>query len=400
MACGPLHGIKVIDSSHMLSGPYCCQMLGDLGASVIKVESTGRGDRSREGPPFSKVGHVSYTFLSRNRNKRSICIDLANEEGRGIMYRLVGQADVLVHNLRRETMSGFGLSYEDLKVVNPRLIYASISGFGDRGPYKDLPGQDMQVQAMSGILSITGYPGLSSTPIGTMVGDAAAGVLTAYGVVAALYAREKMGKGQEVTNSLLSSLMALQASTIGHYLGTGQVPTRQGTGSPSSPPPYGTWKARDGKELAISTYRYHHWPRFCEAIGLPHLAEDPRFDSLEKRLQNREELADIVQGAMLGRDRDEWIPLLREYDQWVVPVRDYGDIFSDSDVWENDLVAEMEHPTAGPIKTFGIPVKLSDMPGTVRRHPPTQGEHTQEVLQELGYSNREIERLYQQQIVK
>ena len=176
MSCGPLHGIKVVESAHMLSGPYCSQILGDMGASVVKVESTGRGDRTREGSPFSEIGHVSYTFLSRNRNKRSVRIDLSTEEGSGLMYHLLREADVFVHNLRRDTMKGLGLSYEALQPVNPRLVYASISGFGDQGPYKDLPGQDMQVQAMSGILSITGYPDRSSTPIGTMVGDASAAI--------------------------------------------------------------------------------------------------------------------------------------------------------------------------------------------------------------------------------
>ena len=400
MACGPLHGVKVIECGHMLSGPYCCQVLGDLGANVTKVESTGRGDRTRELPPYSDHGGVSYGFLSRNRNKRSICVDLATDEGREIMYRLVKDADVLVHNLRRTTMAGLKLAYGDLKEVNPRLVYASISGFGDEGPYKDLPVEDMQAQAMSGILSIIGYPDLSSTPIGTQLGDAATGILSALGVVSALYARDRTGLGEEVTNSLMASLMAIQPAAIGYYLGTGKVQAKMGAASASLPPPYGIWRARDGKEMAISTYTYRHWPKFCQCIGLPDLAEDPRFDTFEHRQANRREVVDIIQEALSQRDRDEWIPLLREHDQWAVPVRDYGDIFSDTDVWDNGLVAEMEHPLAGQLRTFGAPLKFSGTPEPPRKYPPILGEDTRAVLQEGGYAEAEIDALFQRGVVK
>ena len=398
MSCGPLHGVRVVETGHMLSAPYCCQLLGDMGADVIKVETIGRGDRSREGAPFSETGQVSYTYLSRNRNKRSVCIDLGGEEGQGVMYRLLGSSDVYVHNLRRNTMAGLGLSYKDLEKLNPRLIYAGISGFGDKGPYKDLPGQDMQVQAMSGILSITGYPDQGSTPIGTMIGDSASGIITAFAVVSALYNRDRTGKGQEISNSLLGSTLALQPATIGHYLGTYQVPPKLGMRS-YLPPPYGIWECKDGKEVAISTYRDTHWPQFCQAVDRPDLADDPRFHTQAKRRENRDELTGIVQETLLQRERDQWIPVLRQHDQWVVPVRDYHDVFSDRDVWENNLVAEVQHPVAGLVKTMGIPVELSDTPGSVRHHQPMLGEHTQEVLGELGYSEPEIETLLSAKVV-
>ena len=399
MACGPLHGVKVIECAHMLSGPYCCQILGDLGASVIKVESTGAGDRTRGLHPFSDPGGVSYGFLSRNRNKRSACVDLGTDEGREVMYRLVRDADVLVHNLRRTTMAGLKLAYSDLKQVNPRLVYASISGFGEEGPYRDLPGEDMQAQAMSGILSIIGYPDLSSTPVGTQLGDSATGIVSALGVVGALYARDRTGQGQEVTNSLLASLMAIQPAALSYYLATGVVQPKMGpAGSPTLPVPYGVWTAGDGKEIAISSYR--DWPKFCQCIGMPGLAEDPRFDTYENRQGNRRELVDIIQEALSKRDRDEWIPLLREHEQWVVPVRDYQDIFSDTDAWDNGLVAEMEHPLAGPVRTFGAPLKFSDTPKPPSKYPPVLGEDTRQVLLGASYSESEIDGLYRKGSVK
>ena len=399
MACGPLHGVKVIECAHMLSGPYCCQILGDLGASVVKVESTGAGDRTRGLHPFSDPGGVSYGFLSRNRNKRSICVDLATDEGREVIYRLVRDGDVLVHNLRRTTMAGLKLAYDDLKKVNPRLVYASISGFGEEGPYKDLPGEDMQAQAMSGILSIIGYPDLSSTPVGTQLGDSATGIVSALGVVSALYARDRTGQGQEVTNSLLASLMAIQPAALSYYLATGKVQPKMGSaGSPTLPVPYGVWTAGDGKEMAISSYR--DWPKFCQCIGMPDLAEHPRFDTYENRQANRRELVDIIQDALSKRDRSEWIRLLREHDQWVVPVRDYEDVFSDTDVWDNGLVAETEHPLAGPVRTFGGPLKFSATPKPPTKYPPILGEDTRQVLLEAGYAEKEIDELHRKGAVK
>ena len=399
MACGPLHGVKVIECAHMLSGPYCCQILGDLGAEVVKVESTGAGDRTRGLHPFSDPGGVSYGFLSRNRNKRSVCVDLASEEGREVMYRLVRDADVLVHNLRRTTMASLKLAYADLKEVNPRLVYASISGFGETGPHRDLPGEDMQAQAMSGILSIIGYPDQSSTPVGTQLGDATTGIVSALGVVSALYARDRTGQGQEVTNSLLASLMAIQPAALSYYLASGQVQPKMGSsGSPTLPVPYGIWTAGDGKEMAVSSYR--DWPRFCRCIGIPDLAGDPRFGTYEDRQANRAELVEIVQEAFSRRGRDEWIRLLRDQDQWVVPVRDYEDIFSDTDAWENGLVAEMDHPLAGTVRTFGGPLGFSDTPERPAKYPPILGEDTRRVLLEAGYSDNEIDGLRRKGAVK
>ncbi len=399
MSCGPLHGVKVIEVAHMLSTPLCTQLLGDLGADVVKVEAIGKGDRAREGAPFSKVGNVSYTFLSRNRSKRSMCLDLAKEEGKGIMYKLVEASDVFLHNLRRNTMASLALDYSDLKKVNPMLIYGAITGFGDKGPYKDLPGQDMQVQAMSGILSLSGYPDRGNTPIGTMLGDSAAGMLMAFGVVTALYNRDRTGEGQELSTSLLAGSLALQPATIGHYLGTYDLPVKRGMRS-YLPPPYGLWTCRDGKEIALSNYRDKDWVGFCAAIERPDLVDDPRFADQHLRRENREELTSLLEGILGTRDQDEWVRILRENGQWVVPVRDYADMFNDVDVWENDLIAEVQHPTAGTVKSFGAPVRFFGTPATPeRQYHPLLGEHTRDILGELGYSDEETEALFRSKAV-
>ncbi|GBD11990.1 Acetyl-CoA:oxalate CoA-transferase [bacterium HR23] len=400
MACGPLHGIRVVEHTHMYAGPYCCALLGDLGADVIKVEPVERGDRIRELGPFTPEGHFSYPFGVRNRNKRSLAVDLSTPEGQAIAHRLVATADVFVHNIRPQTLERLGLSYQRLRAINPRLIFAGISGFGDRGPYKDLPGQDLQIQAMSGILSVTGYPDLPSTPIGDHIGDAAGGIITALAILSALYHRERTGQGQEVRTSLLASLMAFQHDRFSVFLNTGRVPQKQGMGSPVSPPPYGIWRCQDGKELSLSSARDDQWVAFCQAVGHPEWASDPRFATREGREAHRGILAEMLRAVFLQRDRDEWIALLRRHDQWVVPVRDYAQVLADGDLEANGKIAETVHPRAGRIRALAFPADLLGSPATVRRPAPLLGEHTQEILHELGYTTEEIERLRQKKVVR
>ncbi len=392
MSCGPLHGTNVLDVSHMYAGPYCAQWLGDMGAEVIKVEALGHGDRVRNAPPpLMKDGNVSYTFLSVNRNKRSIAADLATEAGRDIVYKLVEKSDVFLHNLRPGTVDKLGLSYEDLKQNNPGLVYASISGFGDKGPHKDLPGQDLQVQAMAGLMSITGYPDRVSVPAGDAIVDAVTGILSAFGVLAALHARIETGLGQEVKTSLFASLIALFPQQIAIYMGNRELPPKAETGATHSTPPFGAWRTKDGKEIAISTWREGPWIEFCQAIEQPELIEDPRFASLSDRSEHREALNAIIEEALLQRTRDQWIPLLREQGQWVVPVRDFGEIcIGDTHLKDNELTVELEHPSLGSATVYGMPVKLSKTPFTVQRHAPLHGEHTEEILRELGYDERKI----------
>ncbi len=241
MTSGLLDGIKVVDITHMLAGPYCAQWLGDLGADVIKVEATGQGDRSRHSAPsIMKDGKIGYGFLAVNRNKRGISVNLSTEEGRNIIYKLVEQADVFLVNLRATTVKKLGLSYEELRRINPKLVYASITGFGDKGPYKDLPGQDLQIQAMTGLMSITGYKDRTSVPAGEAIADAVTGIQTAFGVLAALYARHDSGVGQEVKTSLFACLLGLFPQQVAFYMGNHLISPKAETGSTHSTPRHPT----------------------------------------------------------------------------------------------------------------------------------------------------------------
>jgi crotonobetainyl-CoA:carnitine CoA-transferase CaiB-like acyl-CoA transferase len=398
MAYGPLHGYRVVEYTHLYAGPYCCQLLGDLGADVIKVEPVHRGERIREQGPFSPGG-LSYPFAVRNRNKRGLAVDLETPEGQEIVHRLVATADVFVHNVRPQTVERWGLSYQRLRPLNPRLVYAWISGFGDRGPYRDLPGQDLQIQAMSGILSVTGYPDRPSTPIGDHVGDAAGGIITALAILAALVHRERTGEGQEVHTSLLSSLMAFQHDRFSTFLNTLRIPTKQGMGSPAAPPPYGIWQCRDGGEIALSAGRDEQWRELCHAVGRPDLAEDPRFATRDLREAHRPLLTSLLREIFLQKDRDEWIAHLRHHGLWVTPVRDYGDLVADGDLEATGRIVDMDHPL-GKVRALAFPADLRGSPATVRRPAPLLGEHTGEVLREIGYTEEEIEALRHRGVIR
>jgi crotonobetainyl-CoA:carnitine CoA-transferase CaiB-like acyl-CoA transferase len=399
MASAPLEGIKVLDLSQMLAGPGCAQMLGDQGADVIKVEPLW-GERQRLGPvPIDE--QTSYTFLAYNRNKRSISLDLSTDDGVQVLYRLVENADVFIQNYRAETVDQLGISYDRLMAINRRLVYASISGYGDRGPFSGLPGQDLQLQAFSGLISVTGYPDepRPSTPAGSSVTDNSAAMLCAFGIATALIHRERTGRGQEVKTSLLAGGLLLQEPLFTTYLSNHQLPRKAENGHPMSPPPYGVWRAGDGKEFASSaTIDDESWAEFCALVDRPQLIDDPRFSTGEARRQHHTELFAIIDEALAHETRDEWLRLFRAAGVWVTPVHNYEELCASSHLRDNDLVVDMTHPT-GEFTALNTPISLSDTPREVRRPPPRLGEHTREVLEEAGYEEEAIEALFRSGVV-
>jgi crotonobetainyl-CoA:carnitine CoA-transferase CaiB-like acyl-CoA transferase len=394
----PLDGIRVLDLSRFIFGPFCAQMLADMGARVIKVEPCGKGDPARAAGNI-QVNGISPSFLARNRNKRSLAIDFRKPEAQEILLQLAQQSDVLIHNFRPGIMARMGLDPKRVRELNPRLIYCSLSGYGQTGPLADWPGQDLLIQAMSGIIAMTGWEDGPPTTVGTYVADVTGAIMAAYGIMTALFARAQYGMGQEVEVSLLDSLIALQAMDATVYLNSGQVPPKSGSGHWLLPPPYGVFRTKD-KDLALNAHSDGWWPRLCHAPAFAHLGQDARFATRESRTAHRDVLVAALQEILLTKTRDDWLAYLGEYDVLCAPVYDYAEVFANPQVQHNGIVAEQHHPMAGPIKVIGIPVKLSVTPGDIGPAAPQLGEHTREILQALGYDAAHIERLRYDEVVE
>jgi len=391
-----LDGIKVLDLSRALAGPYCTMMLADMGAEVIKVEMPGTGDDSRSwGPPFVE-GESAY-FMSINRNKKSIALDMKGDKAIEIITKLIRQSDVLVENFRPGAMERLGLSYEQAKVMNPRLVYCSISGFGQDGPYRLLPGFDQVLQGMGGLMSITGEPDGPPVKVGVAIADISGGMFAAYGIVVALFNREKTGRGQTVDISLLDSQVAWLTYRAGAYFTSGEIPKPVGSGHPVIVP-YQAFKAKD-VYINIAVGNDQLWGKFCKAVGLEGIMNNPRFATNAKRVENRDEVVKAVSDLIATRKGEEWLKILTDAGVPCGPIYTVDKIFADPQVIHRQMVAELDHPRAGTIKVTGIPVKLSDTPGEVKTAPPLLGQHTQEVLGELGYSPKDIEELRQAKII-
>ena len=374
---GPLAGVKVLDLTRVLAGPYCTMFLGDLGAEVVKIEQPDVGDDTRAwGPPFA--GGESAYFLCINRNKKSVTLDLKSNQAVGLLRRLAEGADVLVENFRPGTMERLGLGERELRAVNPRLIYASLSGFGADGPMKDWPGYDLIIQAWGGLMSVTGMPDGEPTKVGVAIVDIVAGLMLGKAILAALFARERTGVGQKLETSLLEAEVACLINAGSNYLVGGVVPGRWGNAHPNIVP-YQSFKSRDGY-LVIGVASEGIWRRLCQAIGMPGLADDPRFARNPQRVEHRGELIDILTEIFLQRDTAAWVTLLIDAGVPCAPVQTIDQVFHAPQVIAREMVVEIPHPTAGTLRMAGLPVKFSGTPASIRLAPPLLGQHTAEVL--------------------
>jgi crotonobetainyl-CoA:carnitine CoA-transferase CaiB-like acyl-CoA transferase len=385
-----LDGIRVIDLSRVIAGPWCGALLADLGADVIKVEDTGPGDESRTWPPHKDGEAAAYLLF--NRNKRGIALDLKTPEAVEVVKRLVKDADVVIENFRTGTMESFGLGYDVLSQINPRLIYCSVSAFGRTGPRKDSPGYEALMQAFSGIMSITGEPGGQPVRAGVSFLDLTTGILCALGVSNAIIQRQRTGLGQRVDGSLLETAVSLLAFHAEGYLLTGALPRALGSGHPSLSP-YRNFKCRDGQWIFIAAANDRFWQKLAKALGLSDLAADPRFEKNQGRVANRAELEGILERTIGGLDREPLLKRLEEADVPATPVNTVDQVMNDPQTAERGIVQRVTHPKLGEIPVVGTPLHFSRMSPGVRRAAPLRGEHTDTILADLGYSPDEINTL-------
>jgi formyl-CoA transferase len=386
-SAGALDGIRVLDLTRALAGPYCTLMLGDHGADIIKVEMPGTGDETREWTPPSIKG-VSAYYLSINRNKRSVTVDLKNPDGKRVLERLIEKCDVVVENFSPGTLGRLGFPDERVRAINPRTILCHISGFGQDGPGRAWPAYDLIVQGMGGIMSLTGEPGSDPVMVGVPQADMVAGMFAAFAIAAALHARERSGEGQIIDATMIGGQVALLSRQAARFFADGTVPRPEGNVH-ASIVPYQTFKARDG-HVNVGVANNALFERFCRALDLEELLEDERFTDNPKRVAHRREIVPIIERRVSTLTKAEVVRRLREANVPVGPINALDEVFADPVVRHLGLIAEVDHPTAGRVRAPGIPVRLSGTPPSVRRHPPELGEHTDEILRELGYAKEEI----------
>jgi len=403
----PLDGITVLDLTRVLSGPYCTMLLADMGARVIKIEQPRKGDDTRAwGPPYlypsghkpsagdPDAGESAY-FLSINRNKESVTLDFKHPDGRAVLDRLIERADVLVENFRPGTLGKLGLDYATLSARRPRLVYCSVSGFGQTGPRRKEPGYDAVMQGEGGLMSITGSPDGPPYRLGVAIADIVSGMFAAYGVALALFARERTGKGQEVDVAMLDAVAALLTYQAGNFFASGNVPTRLGNRHPSIVP-YETFAASDG-DFVLAVGNDEQWRTFCAVAGLP---DDPRFATNRQRVTGYDELRPFVANRLRTEPRRHWIERLTAAGVPCGSVRNLQELFDDPQLQAREMIARVEHATIGQLRTLGVNVKLSATPGAVRTAPPTLGQHTDKVLAgDLDLSADAIAALRRQQVI-
>lgn len=379
----PLSGVNVLDLTRVLAGPFCTMMLGDLGADVIKVEAPGRGDDTRSwGPPFL-AGESAY-FLCVNRNKRSLVLDLKSEAGRQVVRELASRADVVVENFKVGQMAAWGLGYETLRQANPRLVYCAITGYGQTGPYAARPGYDFVVQAEGGVMSITGPQAGPPYKVGVAIVDVATGLFAATSILAGLFQALRTGRGAYLDVALLDCHLGCLVNVASNYLVTGETPGRYGNAH-ASIVPYQEFETTDGF-IILAVGNDSQFVRLCETIGRPDLATDERFQSNAARVAHRELLIPLLQAIFRGQSSAAWLARLQAQGIPCGPVNTLPQILADPHVLARQMLVTVDHPTCGPLKLVGPPVKLLDVPveAMVRRPPPLLGQHTQEILKGWG----------------
>ena len=391
---GPLSGVTVLDASRVLVGPFCTMQLGDLGADVIKVERPDGGDQTRgwHPPRYGDADESAY-YMSVNRNKRSVTLDLSTESGQTVFRDLAREADVVVENFRVGTMEEWGLGFETLREENPGLVYCSLSGYGEWGPERDSPAYDLMMQAEGGLMSITGEAGGPPVRVGVAVADIGAGMYATQAILAALLARElgDDGVGQKVDVSLLDGQVAWTSYMASNYFATGESPGRMGSRHPTIAP-YQAFETRDG-HVVVACASEHIWPRLCAALGREELADDERFAANADRVENRERLESILGEEFAALTTEEALALLDDRDVPASDVKDMEAVFDHPQVRARGMRTSVSHPTAGEVEMPASPMFLSETPTDVRRHPPLLGEHTEDVLREYGYREADVERL-------
>lgn len=380
----PLEGIRVIDQSQALAGPYCGMILGDMGADVIKVERPGIGDQSRHwAPPY--IGDQSCYYLAANRNKRSLALDISRDAGRDVLHELLADADIFITNLAKtDSLHKYGLDYETLSAQNPRLIYASISGYGRTGPRAGKPGYDLVAQAESGTMALTGEVDGAPTRFPTPLADLSCGMFTLIGIVTALHVRHNTGRGQFLDMSLQEAPIAWLSNYAAQYFGTGEDPDKQGSRHPQIVPYEGV-QAADGEWFILAIGSDNVWRAFCNHVGRPDLAQDPRFATNTERIGHYEDLIPVVREIIRSKTSDYW---LKELPAAGVPcgrINTVEQALSDPHLHERGIIVTLEHPTLGALKSLATPIHMSDSPLAYYRHPPRLGEHSDEILEELGY---------------
>ncbi|OGL38085.1 MAG: hypothetical protein A2042_07005 [Candidatus Schekmanbacteria bacterium GWA2_38_11] len=393
-----LKGIRVLDLTRVIAGPFCSMMLGDLGAEVIKVETPGGGDPSRSlGPPFCK-GESGY-FMSLNRNKKSLVVDLKKPEGKGIFYDLVKVSDIVLENFRYGVADKLGIGYEKLKEINPKIIYCAITAFGENGPYRDIPGYDLTMQAISGEISLTGEPDGPIVKMGVPMGDLGGSFFGAVGILGALFAREREGKGRKIDIGLFDTQLSLLTYHSAPFLLEGNKEKNpEGTGHPNIVP-YRMYKTRD-IQVVVAILGEGFWLKLCDILEIPEISKDPRFEINRKRAENRKELEPILEAAFMRKSGRELVKKFYEIGIPGAPVNTIAEALSEPQVESREMIITVDHPVCGKVKLLGNPIKIYDTPKETFAPPPVLGEHNKEILSEiLKYSEEKIKKLKELKVV-